>query len=113
MRREYATLGARRFGRLRSRSGYAPDETIPGACYCFDEAGILGRVAQGEPQPVGCRIQPALEVYEGVAWPKPALQLLSRNYLTRPLQKSLENLKCPALQFDTYTVPAQFTGIHP
>jgi hypothetical protein len=49
-----------------------------------------------------------IEIYKGIGWPDPLLQLLSGNQLAGMFQKNLEDLEGLLLQLDSCTLLAQF-----
>jgi hypothetical protein len=57
------------------------DEAIAAARQGLDEAGIIGRVAEGVTQAVHRRIQSVVEIHEGVGGPEVLPQFVARDQI--------------------------------
>jgi hypothetical protein len=80
-------------GGVRFRAIGLTDESVAAAGQGFDESRVVGRITQSISQPLDGIVQPMVEVDEGVGWPQPAAEILSRNQLTWLLQKHGKNLE--------------------
>jgi hypothetical protein len=55
------------------------DEAVTGPRQRFNIEGVLGRVAQLQPQTIDCGVQPCLEIDKRAILPKALLQILPAN----------------------------------
>ena len=67
----------------------------------LDEARILGRVPEREPQTLDRGIEGVLEVDEGAFGPQAHAELVARNHIARTFQEQGQDLKRLILQVDT------------
>jgi len=71
----------------------------------FNEARILSRVTESVAKPINCRIEPVLEIHEGVSWPELTSQLLPADNAPRAFQQQRKDLKWLTLESDLRSIP--------
>ena len=85
-------------------------ESVTSASHCFNEAGIVSRIAERVADFVDGLVEAMVEVNEGVLGPEVLLKLLAGNDLSRLFQEHGENLEGLLLQLDPDPLPAKFSG---
>jgi hypothetical protein len=86
------------------------NETIAAAGQSFDEAGILGRIAERFAELIDRGSKAVVEVDDGVAAPEALLNFFAGHQLARAIEKANQDAKGLRLQPDADAGPAQFTG---
>jgi hypothetical protein len=98
-------------GRLcasKSISFYGRDEAVAPARQSLDVPRLFGGVAERLADPIHCRIQPMLEITEGLGGPQLVLQFFPGDQFARPAQQGSQNLVGLSGQTYPYAVPPQF-----
>ena len=85
------------------------DKAVPVARQGFDEAWMLGVVAQRFAQSVHRRVDAVFEVNDDTVWPESLLEFLAGDYLTWMLKQKGQNLERLVLQPHLGARLAQFS----
>jgi hypothetical protein len=77
------------------------EEAVAAASNCFDEAGTLGRVAEGLTDLVDRLVEPVVEIHERVRGPEFLLKFLATDDLTGALEQYRQDLEGLLLKPDS------------
>src|SRR5207237_374751 len=86
-------------------------KAVTGARESLDISRMIGRVAQCQAKTVDGSIDAALEIDEGILWPKPAAQFIARHHAARIFEQGTEDLPRLGLKADTNALLAQLSGL--
>jgi hypothetical protein len=84
------------------------DKSITPAGQRLDKTRIFGRVTQGVAKSFYRGIQAVFEIDERVGRPKPRLEFLARDHLSRSCQQKIQDLERLILEANANPVAAQF-----
>jgi hypothetical protein len=90
---------------------YGGDETVAAAGEGFDEAGVLGRVAEGFADLIDGGAEGVVEVDDGVFAPETGLEFFAGYYLAGLLKESSEDLEGLALELDAESGFPELSGL--
>ena len=86
------------------------DKAVAAPMKCFDEARVVGVVAERAAEPLDGGVQTVVEVNERALWPEALSQLLPRDDVPRTLQHHGENLERLILKPDANAALSQLAG---